>query len=277
MRHFKDGIYSDHSYSNLVANDIVEYGRYGVHLMYCSNYVIENVTSRSNIAGMALMYSENVTVRHNLVADNWGVVGYGIFTRAVDNLTLEDNLVYGNVYGILFYEDPYSPGNYALVRQNTIAFNYIGISLDDESAVSFSSNDIIENVEDVLRIGSASNSSTWDGNFWSSYLSSASSNRPVAVSDPVQDIVDGYPQLRLYMFSPAYLSLEAMMNALPAHAVVKAVDSHPSARPITQLSAKRSFSAAWFFGSTVIILAAVLAIVLARRPAARRRMPVDHD
>ena len=48
--------------------------------------------------------------------------------------------------------------------------------------------------------------------------------------------MDGYPQLRIFLYSPAYLMLEVMRSSFPANPRIKAFDAYPLARPPHSLS-----------------------------------------
>lgn len=227
-----DGSYNDHAYNIIIKDNIIKHARYGVHLMYCKNITADgNMVTRS-IAGIVPMYSSSVIISNNSVFLNKeSGVGEGIFLREADDIVIEDNIIVGNIEGFYISYTPYT-NTKAIIRRNIIAFNYIGITIDTDSRLTIYDNSFIENIQDVSLYGEGTSQSTWfnatimRGNFWSTYKS----NRPYIMRNALEDMMDGYKQLRIFMYSPAYLLLETMKNSIPTGRI-KLIDEYPLQKP----------------------------------------------
>ena len=246
----KDGVYYDHVYDSTVEGNYAEDARYGVHLMYCENITITRNYISSSIAGMAPMYSINLEISYNTIYLNRvGGIGEGAFIVENDNVTVEYNSFVGNIVGIHIRKTPYKPGAKAVVRNNLIAFNYVGISIDTESEVLLYANSIIENIRDISLIGFGSGGNKWfdeeskTGNFWSSYRGQdlngdGRGDEPFVSQNLLEDLLDGYSQLKLFTYSPSYLILEVMKKSFPVNPRIKAVDQYPLIKPLHRIEAK---------------------------------------
>ncbi|HIQ29583.1 MAG TPA: hypothetical protein EYH45_03365 [Candidatus Caldiarchaeum subterraneum] len=266
----KDGIYNDHSYNSIVTSNMVTNSRYGIHLMYSDNYTIAGNVIKGNLVGMALMYSLNLLVVDNLVGENRGVVvSEGFFLREAGDVYMLNNTIYGHLIGLDITYTPYPPATTQLyVKNNLIAFNYIGVSIDSESRGYFINNSLIENLQQVELIGPSMPRTIWLGNYWSEYAAGRGIYR---VADPLEDLLSRYGLLRAFIYSPAYLTLETMKKAFPADVRVKAVDESPSPKPLHTLENTHSMEALWLLAAFTLTAAPVSAVILVSRGGSRVR------
>jgi nitrous oxidase accessory protein len=273
FRSILDGSYNDHSYNLVIRNNRIEDARYGVHLMYCENVtIVENHITKS-IAGLSLMYSRNIVASSNLIIRNRVAgIGEGIFIPESDNVTVERNLIVANIIGINIRHIPFTPKSKAIIKDNVIAFNYVGITTDGESRALIYGNSFIENIMDVSLVG-VENNNVWfnndtrTGNFWSNYRKTGS--KPFISEDPLEDLLDGYPQLRIFMYSPSYLILEAMKEAFPVNPRIKAFDLYPLERIPYEEYFKNSFHTSNIVYSILLTTPPILVIVYVRRRIGR--------
>ena len=274
MLYFQDGIYSEHSYYNKLINNKVAYSRYAVHNMYCTDYLIDGMVSLQNIAGYVIMYSANITIRNSIAEVNWrSAVGEGIFVIETDNVLIENNTVYAGIYGMEIKRTPYRPGHYAIVRWNTIAYNQVGISVDEESAVTFYGNRFIENVDNIEAIGDIGKKMKWYseelkvGNFWDTYAGfdknkDGIGDLPYVERSFAEYIIDSYPTLRIFMYTPAYQALETMSKIFPISPKISVYDPYPLMRPNINLNLEKekNVNAQMLFASIFLVLTSVLII-----------------
>ena len=241
----KDGIYNDHSYNSRVVDNLVYESRYGIHLMYSENYTIAGNVVKGNLVGMALMYSLDLHVEGNVVGENRGVVvSEGIFLREAGDVYIVNNTVYGHLTGLDVTYTPYPPATAQLyVAGNVIAFNYIGVSIDSDSRGYFLNNSLVENLQQIELRGPAMPRTIWAGNYWSDYVAIGGGMHRVA--DPLEDMLDRYPMLRAFIYSPAYLTLETMKKTFPSEVRVKAIDEAPSSHPLHRMESRLSMDYAW--------------------------------
>ncbi len=274
----KDGTYSDHVDMAYIAGNYISDGRYGIHLMYCNNVTINGNYITNTIAGMALMYSYNVTsVNNEIILNRGGWIGEGIFLVETDDVLIENNTIVGNIIGINIRYTPYRPGYFSIVRRNIIAFNYVGITIDAESATELYLNSFIENIRDVSLIGFGMGDNKWFneelkvGNFWSSHIGYDDDgdgivDKPFISQDILEDLMDGYSSLRIFLYSPSYLMLEVMKKAVAVNPRVKAVDLYPLVRPPRQLTVNRPLNFTnWAFSATLTLPPILLILYFRRR------------
>ncbi len=262
----KDGIYNEHAYNNTLKNNYITNSRYGIHLMYSDDYIIKDNIVTRNLVGMALMYSINLHVINNTVANNKGlVVSEGIFIREAGNVTLRKNIIYGHFLGLDITYSPYPPETtYLRVENNLIAFNYVGVRIDSESRGKFRGNDFVENMEQILLEGYYTPNIHWEGNFWSDYKGAGDS--PHVVQSIAEDLIDQNPNLRLFMYSPAYLTLELMKKTLPINPRIKAIDIYPSTKPHNNLPENISkLTPEWLIAAIILTVLPIISIILILR------------
>lgn len=171
-----------------------------------------------------------------------GGIGEAVFIPEGDDIWIENNSIIGNIVGINLRKTPFTPGKTAIIRNNIIAFNYMGIRIDSESAAEIYGNDIIENIIDVSLIGSDLGDTIWynkeeaRGNFWSQYHyrdtdGDGIGDIPYLSQDLLEDLMDGYRRIRIYLYSPSYLILETMKRAIIINPRIKAIDQYPLIHP----------------------------------------------
>lgn len=241
----KDGIYNDHNYNTLIEGNIFKSGRYGIHLMYSQNYTIRYNNITNYVAGMALMYSRNITVQYNWVYFNRvGGIGEGLFIPESDDILIDSNWIIGNVFGLNIRNIPYTPGRFAIIRYNVIAFNYVGISFDPDSSAYIYGNDFIENIQNIRYIGIRPTNTKWYndtlklGNFWSDLSSydmddDGKVDLPYTGADPLYQYFTIHRELSIFYFSPSYYLLNIMFrySYSPRYEGV-VMDLYPSNEPV---------------------------------------------
>ena len=89
-----------YSPGNRVVRNTFLRGRYGSHLMYSSDTIVEGNRAVGNVVGLFVMYSRNVTVRGNLLAGSAGAAGIGLGCKESGNLTVEHNLFLRDTTGV---------------------------------------------------------------------------------------------------------------------------------------------------------------------------------
>jgi len=265
---FKDGIQIDHSYNSRFEGNTITSSRYGVHLMYSANIKIAGNIVTHNLVGMALMYSQDLEVIQNTVRENRGVaVSDGIFVRENGVVKIEQNTIYGHMNGLVIESSPYPPTAEQMVTNNMIAFNNVGLVADSNSGGIIQGNNFVENLEQVRVTGALTSRIRWSGNFWSDYRGLGDIAH--VVENPLEDLMDDYPQLRVFAYSPAYMSLELFKKSLPAIAKARAVDNSPSVKPSDNFQASVTLKGdnTWLFTALLLTFAPVTLILVAyRRP-----------
>ncbi|MBM3897873.1 MAG: nitrous oxide reductase family maturation protein NosD [Thaumarchaeota archaeon] len=261
----KDAINADHSYNSRIAENKMSYSRYGVHLMYSDGFSVISNTIDRNLVGMALMYSSDLMISRNVVKENKGVaVSHGIFVRECGNIVIEQNLILGHMNSLIIESTPSPPSSSQTIRNNSIAFNYVGIQIDSNSGGKVYQNNFFENLEQVKLVGSGSRID-WQGNFWSDYRGLGDIAHKV--ENPLHDLMDTHPQLMVFAYSPAYTSLELFKKSLPAMPKVRAIDNSPLVKPSEnfQASVAPKGDNTWLFAALLLTFAPVTLILAAHR------------
>ncbi len=88
----RDGIYFEFvRYSTIERNHSENNVRYGLHFMFShQDQYIQN-TFKNNGAGVAVMYSKNVSMFRNRFIENWGNAAYGILLKDITDSRIEFN------------------------------------------------------------------------------------------------------------------------------------------------------------------------------------------
>ncbi len=97
----RDGIYFEFvTYSKIIHNISIRNVRYGLHFMFSSNDIYRQNQFVDNGAGVAVMYSNGVTMIGNTFRHNWGDAAYGILLKEISDSKIEHNLFVKNTVAI---------------------------------------------------------------------------------------------------------------------------------------------------------------------------------
>lgn len=98
----RDGIYFEFVSESAIKNNLSEKNiRYGLHFMFSNDDGYFSNTFRNNGAGVAVMYSKNVTMKENHFELNWGPASYGILLKDIRDSRIEHNHFIKNSVGVL--------------------------------------------------------------------------------------------------------------------------------------------------------------------------------
>jgi nitrous oxidase accessory protein len=161
----RDGIYLEFVYDSVVWRNIVNGNiRYGLHFMFShKNAYITNVF-KNNGAGVAVMFSKNVTMINNTFEENWGTAAYGLLLKEIADSYIHGNHFIKNTSGI------YMEGtSRIIVEKNRFLQNgwamQIQASCMDNVLIN---NNFISNTFDVSTNGSLV-LNTFERNYWDKY------------------------------------------------------------------------------------------------------------
>ena len=206
-----------------IVDNLIEYGRYGVHLMYCDRALIENNRVLNNSVGMYAMYSKNVVMQNNDVRGQRGPSGYALGFKDADNVTAANNLLVDNRGGIFIDGTPFTPNGYARFTNNVLAFNDIAVTvMPAVKGVEFSDNVFWENTEQMSVHGGGGKpeANAWRANFWSDYAGldangDGMGDTPYRAEKFFENMTDREPMLRALLYSPAAQALEFAAASFP--------------------------------------------------------------
>lgn len=161
----RDGIYLEFVI-NTVAQDnlIFENKRYGLHFMFSHDNEYLRNTFRNNGAGVAVMYTRNVTMRYNIFDQNQGPATYGLLLKDISDSKVEHNRFIGNTTAIYMEGSSRITFAHNLFRQNGSALKLMA-SCDNNT---FEYNNFVGNTFDVSTNGSVV-LNTLRYNYWDKY------------------------------------------------------------------------------------------------------------
>jgi len=265
----------------LIKGNIVQNGRYGLHYMYSDNNVFEDNVFIDNYVGGFLMYSNNLKFTKNIFARNQGpATGYGIGFKDLDDVVSRENLFIDNRIGIYMDNSPHSVDSWNTLKDNVIAYNDIGISFmpSIERNVIFE-NSFIDNAEQIeIRGGGTLSGNDWfkseKGNYWSDYVGYDENNDGIGEihyksESLFENLIDKYPNLRVFVFSPVAQAIELASDAFPVmKPEPKVVDEYPlmkSEIPEQYKAKVNKFSSKLFAVSVLMILVPAVSYLYFRK------------
>jgi nitrous oxidase accessory protein len=161
----RDGIYLEFVTDSFIKENYSDQNiRYGLHFMFSHRDEYRNNTFINNGAGVAVMFSKNVTMIENNFEHNWGSASYGLLLKEIQDSKVENNRFIKNTVGthlegvsrIHFIGNQFSENGYAIRLQ---------ASCDDNV---FERNEFRQNTFDLVTNGSLV-LNTIDGNYWDKY------------------------------------------------------------------------------------------------------------
>ncbi|MDZ7291213.1 MAG: YwiC-like family protein [candidate division KSB1 bacterium] len=232
----RDGFYIQNANHTYIERNEVFGLRYGLHYMYADSNIFLHNKFYDNVAGAAIMYSKGITMRHNSFVRNRGFASFGILFQDCQNSVADSNVIADNVVGMFFEA---SSNN--LFRHNIIAQNDVALQMFQNSERNtFTGNNFIDNLSPLFLVGKRTLtqwSQNGKGNYWSAYEGydldhDGIGDVPMKIQN-VFDYLEGrYPNLRLYLYSPAAQALAAAAKAFPILEINQEVDEHPLMRPV---------------------------------------------
>jgi nitrous oxidase accessory protein len=132
--------------------------------MFSNDNIYSDNTFRHNGAGVAVMFSKNVTMIHNNFENNWGAAAYGILLKEINDSKITNNTFYRNTVGILMEGANRISVEYNTFRENGWA-SKVQASCSDNR---FSHNNFLSNTFDISTNGSLV-LNDFSENYWDKY------------------------------------------------------------------------------------------------------------
>lgn len=97
----RDGIYFEFVTHSVIWRNISQNNlRYGLHFMFSNNDAYYSNVFEGNGAGVAVMFSKEVTMENNYFEENWGDGSYGLLLKEISNSFIVNNRFVKNTTGI---------------------------------------------------------------------------------------------------------------------------------------------------------------------------------
>lgn len=161
----RDGIYFEFVTNSVIWRNVAHDNvRYGLHFMFSHNDSYFSNYFRNNGAGVAVMYTRNVTMANNTFAQNWGDAAYGILMKEISDCEMYANSFITNTTAI--FMDGVSR---VKISKNVIEQNGWGMRIQAncmENLITL--NNFKGNTFDVSTNGTLT-LNTFDENYWDKY------------------------------------------------------------------------------------------------------------
>lgn len=163
--HHRDGIYLEFVTDSRVSNDTSAFNaRYGLHFMFSHRDSYTHNLFHDNGAGVAVMFTHEVTMTDNRFERNRGASAYGLLLKEINDAHLERNVFEDNTVGILL-----DGCNRTSVSGNTFDSNGWAVRLfANSTATTMEGNSFSGNTFDMTTNGDLV-LSLIKGNYWDRY------------------------------------------------------------------------------------------------------------
>lgn len=161
----RDGIYLEFSDDCTIENNVSEKNiRYGLHFMFSDNDIYRNNIFTRNQAGVAVMYSHDITMTKNEFSHNWGATSYGLLLKEIKDSKIFKNKLNENTTGI------YAEGCVRIhIENNDFEGNGWALKVAGNCDQNvFTSNNFLFNSFE-LGTNARTNMNRYEKNFWSKY------------------------------------------------------------------------------------------------------------
>ena len=161
----RDGIYFEfvtNSFikSNTTSNNI----RYGLHFMFSNNDTYQFNSFIANGAGVAVMYSNKVSMLNNQFKENWGDAAYGLLLKEISDSYITGNSFEKNTTGIYLEGASRINMSHNIFKNNGWAMKIQASCMD----ITLSTNNFVGNTFDIGTNGSLV-LNTFNKNYWDKY------------------------------------------------------------------------------------------------------------
>ena len=212
----RDGLYLEFAMGSELRRNISRGNlRYGLHFMFTNDSLFEANTFEANGAGVAVMYSKNITMIGNSFVDNWGASTYGLLLKDINDSRVAGNLFERNTSAV--YVDG---SNRTDLEQNEFIGNGYALRvLSNSMGMNIRHNNFISNTFDVVTNANRSYNSFLE-NYWDQYQG-YDLDRDGVGDVPYRPVslfaltLESYPQSMLLLRSPMTQVLEYAERVLP--------------------------------------------------------------
>lgn len=155
---------------NHIVGNVIRNSRYGIHLFFSPDSVLERNALYHTATGIIVLNSDRVMVRRNLIFHSLGVSGAGLAFKMSAEDVADGNEIVHCAVGILA-DSPVEAAGKTLLRGNRIAHNAIGIRFYGErGGHALHGNSFESNLIHVAMFGSGDAlANDFRGNYWDDY------------------------------------------------------------------------------------------------------------
>jgi nitrous oxidase accessory protein len=228
-----------YSRGNHITDNRIVRGRYGTHFMYSDGSVVERNRYLDVTVGVFVMYSHDIRLIGNVVANAAGAAGIAIGLKDSGNVTIADNLLVHDQIGVYLDTTPQGKdqrvvitGNQLRLCRAALVFHSSGHATD-VTGNDFIGNDAHSRVDgggDALDVG-------WSGNYFDDYAGydlddDGAGDVPYELRSWSHTLFDRHPNLEFFTSTPALAMADAATRLDPLFAAKPVlIDPRPRMRP----------------------------------------------
>jgi nitrous oxidase accessory protein len=226
---------------NRVLRNRVTGSRYGTHLMFARDATVTgNVFIRDEV-GVFVMYSRNVRIERNVVAEAGGASGMAVGLKESGNVVVRENAFVHDSIGTFVDTSPFQPGDVDVFERNVYRLDDVAVLFHSSPrATVFRRNSFRDNGAQV-RVDGAGDALgiEWHGNDFDDYAGydlngDGIGDVPYELRSLSADLTDGRPELAFFTGTPVLALVEAAGRALPIFAPrVIMRDPRPCVMPLS--------------------------------------------
>lgn len=213
-----------YSPENLIERNRVEGGRYGVHFMYSSRNVVRHNEFVSNVVGIFVMYSRNLSITSNLLADSGGAAGVGIGLKESGNLEITGNAFIGNTTGTYIDNTPLDRGDRVLFSHNAFRLGDTAVTFHSSpERTLFVANTLKDNATLMTVEGRGDATKIkWRHNYYGQYAGydmdgDGLGDIPFEHRSATEQLLGRYPKLAVLRGTPTMFLVEAAARVAPLY------------------------------------------------------------
>jgi nitrous oxidase accessory protein len=234
LRHSRDLVVW-YSPGNRFRGNVVEDGRYGTHFMYSHRNVLEDNVYRGNVVAIFVMYSRDIVLRHNVLAESGGAAGVGLGCKESGGLRVMDNAFVGNTIGLYLDTCPLYEDETNRFEGNLFQFGDAAVVLHGSEQRNTFAGNAFESNRTPLRIEGRSRGAgvAWIGNHFDDYVGydldgDGIGDVPYELRSLEGDLTRRDPSLAFFRGSLAMGLVEAVGRMIPLFQPdLLLVDRHP--------------------------------------------------
>jgi nitrous oxidase accessory protein len=224
----RDGLYFEFVKDATIERNVsTRNARYGLHFMFSDGCTYRDNRFEHNGAGVAVMYTHEVSMERNDFRDNRGASSYGLLLKEIRNSRLDGNRFGANTVGLLI-----EGGGHLTVSRNWFSENGWAVKLMANSTDDRFEGNVFEGNSFDVATNSRDTSAVVSGNWWDRYhgYDLNHDGRGDVGFHPVRLfslLVANHPQSVILMRSAFVDLLDAAERTLPVLTPETLVDSSP--------------------------------------------------
>jgi nitrous oxidase accessory protein len=211
-----------YSPDNRIEGNTVRRSRYGTHFMFSHGNLATGNRYLGNVVGIFCMYSRNLSITANVIAESSGAAGMGLGLKECGNLFVQGNAFVKNRTGLYVDVSPFDPADRDLFKANVFALCQTGVLFhSSQKGNTFESNSFRGNLSQVAVDGGGDALDTaWHGNHFDDYAGydldgDGFGDVPYQSRRLSSDLISDHPQLEFLRGSPALSLMDAASQMVP--------------------------------------------------------------